>query len=690
MAGRFLSQATRDLVDEANLRNLGEHRLKDLSAAERIYQLGGDEHPPLKSLNATNLPVAASPLVGRRRELDELLRLLRDGVRLVTLIGPGGTGKTRLGLQVAAELVERFAGGVFFVPLAGVAESALVGSTIASTVGVRDLGELRDREALVFVDNFEHLVDAAPVIAPLIDGAAKTKVLATSRSPLRLAGEHEYLVDPLPDQDAVELLIERASAVRADFAPGPEAVEICRRLDGLPLAVELAASRLRSLGPEALLQRLDKRLPLLTGGRRHAPERQRTLRATIEWSYELLEPDLQQVFARLAVFSTFSLEAAEAVTDGRLDDVDALTEASLLKPIEPDRFLMLETIRELAAERLEATGGANEMRRRHLRFFGEVAERANLTIEAEGPMRHDLVIPEHNNVRAALAWAISAGEGELGLRLALALENFWVTVGSTEGIRWVEALLPMAPAPPHPIHAGAVRSLGNCYSLIGDNELGERFYEESLAEYRFLGDELRMGVGLDRLAGRLLDRDTARARRLLDEALESHRRSGFKKGEAVSLSLLAWIERQGGARERALDLYDRSLALAQETGFTWWEKNTLLDKSEILFALGQSERARGSAAEALELSRRIGDRSGVIYGLALIARGDIEDGAEERAGCIWAAVEAELARVPLPGWDEEDELIKPVLTHSGPAFEAGRAAGRTLSLDEAVDLALGS
>src|SRR5947208_4096365 len=299
----LVSRSTRELAGVEGLRDLGDHRLKDLTAPERIYQLGEGAFPPLKSLNVTNLPVMANPLVGRDQELLEVQTLFREGsTRLVTVMGAGGSGKTRLGLQVAAELADEFPGGVFFVPLAGLQEPELVVLTIMGTLGLREASELHDRKTLLVVDNFEHLLDAAGAISNLLAAAPETCVLVTSRMPLRLDGEHEYPLDPLPDDDASELLAQRARAVRPDFELDTAAVEICRRLACLPLALELAAPRLRSLSATALLQRLDERLPLLTSGRRASPERQRTLRATIEWSYDLLEPELRSPFARLAVF----------------------------------------------------------------------------------------------------------------------------------------------------------------------------------------------------------------------------------------------------------------------------------------------------------------------------------------------------------------------------------------------------
>jgi predicted ATPase len=687
----LVSRSTRDLADVADLRDLGDHRLKDLTAPERIYQLGGGDFPPLKSLNATNLPIAGTPLVGRGRELAELQNLFSDSARLVTLTGPGGTGKTRLSLQVGAELVEQFPGGVFFVPLAGVRQAELVSPTIAATLGLHDLSELRDRHTLLVMDNFEHVLDAAPVLTDLLAMAPQLKVITTSRAPLRIDGEIEYPLDSLPEADAVELLTDRARAVRPEFKPDEATREICRRLDGLPLALELAAPRLRSLGSQALLERLERRLPLLTGGRRDAPARQRTLRATIEWSYDLLAPELQRLFARLAVFSTFTLEGAENVAGATFDDVDALVEASLVKTLRDDRFFMLETIREYALEQLEAQGDADEIRERHAEFFLELAQRANLNEEADGAMLHNLVIPEHNNMRAALEWTTAKKRGELGLRLAIALENFWVTTDPVEGRRWIEGLLPSGPPSPSTIHALAVRCLGNCATIarMGDGEL---LYEQSLAEFRELGDEVRTAIGLQRVAVHALMRgDDARAQQLADESLAGHRRTGFRKGEGSIGSLLGDLARRAGEPERALGLYERSGELAREAGFTWWEKHALNSQALAYFALGRPKQAAERLRSALELARQMGDRVGKVDGLALLARAAVDRNDPTQAGWLWGAVEAESGRGGLAGWDPQNQHFEPVRNLFGSsAFETGRAAGLEADLDEAVATALAS
>ncbi|MDQ3992625.1 MAG: adenylate/guanylate cyclase domain-containing protein, partial [Actinomycetota bacterium] len=317
------------LASRRELQPLGTHRLKDLGAPEPLWQLGNGDFPRLKSLNQTNLPVQPSPLIGRERELSEVGALLRDH-RVVTLVGPGGSGKTRLALQLAAEAVDEFPHGVWWVPLQALHDAALVVPTVASTLGVK--GELLDHLAgkrlLLLLDNMEQLVDAAAELAELLASASDLRLLATSREPIRIAGEVEYAVEPLAEDDAVALFRERATV----GDPLDAVAAICRRLDHLPLAIELAAARTKLLPPEQLLGRLERRLPLLSGGRRDAPERQRTLRATIEWSYELLSDEEKQLFARLAVFAgSFDLDAAEQICDADVETLQSLLDKSLIR-----------------------------------------------------------------------------------------------------------------------------------------------------------------------------------------------------------------------------------------------------------------------------------------------------------------------------------------------------------------------
>jgi predicted ATPase len=683
----LVSQSTRELVGPDGLRDLGHHRLKDLTAPERIYQLGQADFPPLKSLNTTNLPVASNPLVGRGAELAELTAMLTDSERLVTLTGPGGSGKTRLGLQVGAELLEDFPGGVFFVPLAALSASELVAPAISRTTGVPQLQELADRRALLLLDNFEHLLGAAPEVATLLEAGESARVLATSRAPLRIHGEREYAVDPLPEDDAVELLVQRARSVRRDFAPDEHAKEICRRLDGLPLALELAAARLRSLDSAALLERLDRRLPLLTGGARNAPERQRTLRATIEWSYDLLPDDLRALFARLAVFAgTFSLDAAENVADCTVETLDALVEASLVKALAGTRFLMLETIRELALERFAELDDEAELHARHARYYHSVALTACLDTDVAAEQRPEQVFPEVPNLRAALTWALEAGEIEFGLDLLVALEQLWVLGYTAEGMRWYRAFLEQADDVPPLLRARGLRSFGSSAHFAGEFELAERLWEESLAEYEQLGDENGIAVLQHRLSIPALIRgDVERALALSERSLELHRRLANDKGAVQPLALLGSIALQSGDRRRGLALLGESAELAGKIGWRWWRAGTLSALAEVAIADGRIADARGLLHEAVHLALQFGDRVGLSWYLSQFALALVRDSRMEDAGRIWGAVEAAAAFVPGGPWPRDIErLQREVLAFADPAFETGREAGRSLSLDEAA------
>jgi predicted ATPase/class 3 adenylate cyclase len=683
----LVSRSTRDLAGPDSLRDLGDHRLKDLTAPERIYQLGDDDFPPLKSLNTTNLPVASNPLVGRETELAELTAMLSNAERLVTLTGAGGSGKTRLALQVGAELLDRFSGGVFFVPLASLTEPELVRSTVARIAGVREIEELADRPALLLLDNFEHLLAAASDVAALLGAGASAKVLATSRAPLRINGECEYAVDPLPEDDAVELLVQRARSVRRDFAPDECAIEICRRLDGLPLALELAAARLRSLDAAALLERLDRRLPLLTAGARDAPVRQRTLRATIEWSYDLLPADLRQLFARLAVFGgTFSLDAAEQVADATVETLGAIAEASLVKPLVGTRFLMLETIRELALERFAELDDAAELRARHARYYHSVALSASLDTDVPAEQRPEIVIPEAPNLRAALTWALETGETEFGLDLLVALEQLWVLGYTAEGMRWYRAFLERADAVPPILRARALRSFGSSAHFAGEFDLAERLWEESLSEYEQLGDEHGIAVLLHRLSiSALIRGDVEQARALSERSLELHRRLGNDKGAVQPLALLGAIALQSGDRRQGQALLEESAELARKIGFRWWRAGTLSALAEVAIEDKRIAEARGLLHEAVDLALQLSDRIGLSWYLSQFALALVQESKSEDAGRIWGAVETAAAFVPGGPWPRDIErLHREVLALADVAFESGREAGRLLSLEEAA------
>jgi predicted ATPase len=686
----LVSQTTRDLLEE-NLNDLGEHRLKDLTAPVRLYQLGEAEFPPLKMFG-TNLPVQPTPLVGRVRELEEAAGLLRDH-RVVTLLGPGGSGKTRLGLQLAADTLEDFPDGVFWVPLQAVGAAGLVERAISRAVGASNglAGHVGDKRLLILADNFEHVLDAAPGLAELIAGTPAAKLLVTSREPLRITGEQRYPVDPLPEHDAVALFVERARSVEPTFEPDPAVHEICRRLDGLPLAIELAAARVNVLDSASLAARLEQRLSLLTGGARDAPERQRTLRATIEWSHELLDVEDQGAFKRLAVFAgSFGLEAAEAVCGIGLDTVASLVEKNLVRRWGSGRFGMLDTIQEYARERLAESNEGEALRRRHVEYFLELAESAHLSPDNfELGTRHDLVLPEQDNVRAALDWT-AVNDPVLGLRLAVAVEQLWVALGPHEGTQRVEALLAAAPEVPAELRARALRVVGGTRFIVGDFDRGAELYAESLAGFRALGDELAAGHLLHRQAfNELRLGNLDEARRLNEESREIGRRHGSLTAEAFALSVLGSIDWEDGNKDGALELMRKSAALAGEVGFVWWEVGGLYTLSEWSLALGRLDECESYGRRGLERAHSIRDRMHGIYLLALLARTAGERALFERAGVLWGAVESEEESGVIGQWEEErEDYAAPVLAHDGPEFARGRERGRRLSPDEAVAFAL--
>jgi predicted ATPase len=683
----LVSEATRRLVDASlEFRDLGPQRLKDMTAAERLFQLGDGDFPPLKTLNQTNLPVAQSALVGRERELDELLALLRDGHRVVTVTGPGGTGKTRLALQAAAELVDDFEDGVFWVPLAALDDPELVVPAVAQTLGGgTDLATyLAQRQSLLLLDNFEHLLASAGRLADLLGATERLRVLVTSRAPLRIDGEREYPLEPLHEPDAVTLFIERAAAAGRKIEGNGTVAAICRRLDGLPLAIELAAARTKLVAPEALLERLDRRLPVLTGGRRDAPERQRTLRATIEWSHDLLDAEAKRLFARLAVFAgDYSLDAAEAICDADLESLAALVDLSLLKPVASERLLMLETIREYAAEQLDASGEGETHRRWHAEYFLTVAESAHLAAETAEDQRPEVALAEQSQLRAALDWTLAA-DPVLGLQIAAALEQFWHTNNPLEGRARVTSLLERVDDPA--LRARGLRVLGGVAIFCGDGDAAREHYRESLELYEALGDAWGISHLLMRLAHDAVGRgEHDEARALAEQSLELSRRHGFSRNEMHILTLQGQLELEEGDEDRGVALLEEAAARAAATGFVWWEQVTLNQLGGRLLLRNRPRRAAPYARKALELAVRLDDRTGMCGSLAMLAGIAASTGDSERAGRLWGAVEAEAEREPVPGWTPRDSVYADtVLAAGGPDFERGRAAGRELTLEDAI------
>jgi predicted ATPase/class 3 adenylate cyclase len=620
-----VSAATAALVAGDGLRDLGEHRLKDLSRPERIYQLGEGDFPPLKSLYRTNLPVPSTPFLGRERELEEVTDLLaREDVRLVTLTGPGGTGKTRLALQAAAAQAERFPDGVWWVPLASLRDPQLVLEQAAQALESKNgfAEHIGDKRLLLLFDNFEHVAEAAPNLAGLLVACPNLELLVTSRERLRLAGEREYPVPPLAEKEAVALFIERAMSVQAD----EHVHAICDHVDRLPLAVELAAARTTALSPRQIFERLEQRLPLLTGGPRDAPERQQTLRATIEWSYELLSDDEQKVFARLALFTGgCTLEAAEQVCDAHLDTLQSLVEKSLVRYTN-ERYWMLETIREFAGQQLAYAGEYGSTAAAHAEYFAALAERAESRFgTSEEPTWIKLLAREHDNFRAALAYCDGAPRQ---LRLVSALWRFWEQQGHYgEGRRWLGAALAQREGLQATHVAEALLGAGVLARLQGDFDEAERLTTESIAVARGAGlrlVEARAVGSLGNIA--LARRDFRRGAEVLAETEALFRELGDEKRLAVTMNNRAYLALELRDFEVAFALADESRGLSRKMGDRASALSAGLNLSLAARSLGRHETAKEALQEALELARDLGHAAfladALIVAAARIASSD--------------------------------------------------------------------
>jgi predicted ATPase/class 3 adenylate cyclase len=624
----LLTEATRAVIDTLpdgiEVRDLGSHRLKDLSAPVRLYQLGDATYPALATLSQTNLPVQPSPLVGRERELREGRELLSRH-RVVTLVGAGGTGKTRLALQLAADSAESFGDGVWWVPLAALNDADLVEPAIAHAVGARrPLSEhLRQRRALLLLDNFEHVLDAAPVVARLVEEAPELRVLVTSRAPLRIAAEQQCPVPPLDREDAVALFVERARAVSPSFTDDDGVTTICERLDCLPLALELAAARVRVLPPDVMLERLESRLPLLTKGSRDAPVRQRTLEATLEWSYALLDKGEQTLFARLAVFAGgFDIAAAESVVAADVDTIESLLEKSLLRETGDGRFSMLETIREYAAAKL-AEAGDGEVRLRHLEHFASVAEELGDELFFERA-RLERLERDHDNFRAALAFGLAFDHVELAMRLAGALRFFWWAHSHiAEGRRWIEATLLRGVDVPPDVRARALSGASYFACIEGDFERARACADENLRYFRSTGDARGVNMSLNELGNAAVQAgDLASAKRYYTEIGRLEEFGEGARPSSVTMSNLgnvALLERDYDEADR---LYREGLALATQEHYEIGVAFALAGLGAADLARGRVESARRELLSALDHFVEHGFLEGVcdaVEPLAVIA-----------------------------------------------------------------------
>jgi predicted ATPase/class 3 adenylate cyclase len=737
----LLSDASRGLVEHGlpegvTIRDLGRHRLKDIEHPEHLHDLVIEDlpadFPPIRTLEArpTNLPELRTSFVGRERELAEIAELLA-ATRILTLTGPGGTGKTRLALRAAADQLDRFADGVFFVDLSPLTDPALVLSEIASTLRIPEapgrpfadtLAEsLRDRDMLLMLDNMEQLIEAAPAVGALLDAAPRLRALVTSRIPLRVQGEQEFHVLPLPlpgpeDQrnlerlttcESVMLFAERAAAVRPGFRvteeSAPAVAEIASRLDGLPLALELAASRVKVLGPQELRRRLEQRLPLLTGGARDLPERQRTLRDAIEWSHDLLSADEQRLFARLSVFAGgWMLDAAEAVCGpDALDGLTSLVDASLVRRRELDdgstRFRMLETLREYASERLAASGEEAEVRQHHARYVHDLVEEAKgqLTREHQGAWIERLE-REHDNVRTALDWAENVGDAEMAVGIAAAVWRFWQQRGYlAEARARTERLLDFPEVEERGrLRAVALGTLGSVAYWQGDYQRMAPLYEEELDIARELGDRWLLAEALNNASFIPLVRgELGRVQSVLEDALVEAQAVGDRVLEASIRNGLAFQHMLRGDHPAAIAAIHEVIALHREAGDRMFLAETLLALAAVEYLTEDPESARRHIRESMLINLDIGYVMGVAVTFLPMALAAAKQGRYARAATLVGAAHRwrdELGGGPptyvMDLFGDPEVLARDHL--STEEFERAMAEGRGMSFDQAVAFAL--
>jgi predicted ATPase len=582
---------------------------------------------------------------------------------MLTLTGIGGTGKTSLALQVASDLIGDFADGVWLVSLASINDPGLVASVIAQTLRLKESVDrplievlkdyLRARQILLLLDNFEQIVAAGPLVAELLSACPMLKTLVTSRATLRLRWEHEFPVPPLatPDLDqttpesliqspAVDLFIQRARAVRPGFMLTQEnaraVAEICSRLDGLPLAIELAAARIKALTPQSIQQRLDRRLQLLTGGARDLPARQQTIRNMITWSYDLLEEDEKILFRRLAPFvGGCTLEAAEYVCSRGgesdldvLDNITSLIDKSLLRQKEQGdgemRYTMLETIKEYGLEQLESSGEAEAIRQYHARYFlGLAAEAESELTGANQKLWLDRLELEHDNLRAVLQLMAKNGDAENGILLAGTLWRFWLMRSHlSEGREWLAGMLAVTDGERTAARAKALKGAGTLAQNQSDYELARKLFEESLMIYRELGDQSGVAASLTNLGWMSWRQgDYPQARALSEEGLALHRELGNREGSIHALNNLGWVAHYSGDFELARSLFEECVSLWRQLGEKRGLAFTLTNQGRTVQKLGDVERAAALLDEALTLIRQVGDRQLIAW--ASCTRGSV-------------------------------------------------------------------
>ena len=783
----LLSEAIYNLVsgelpEGVTVRDLGQHRLKDLRQPKHLYQLIvqglSADFPPIKSLDAllNNLPVQLTSFIGREKELRDLSELLQS-TRLITLTGPGGSGKTRLAIQVASETVEHFRNGVFFVALAPLTDPKLLSFTIAQSLGIKETAgksmtqSLRDylqsKSLLLVLDNFEQVISAAPIVAELLSTCSELSALVTSREGLRIGGEREYPVPSLPvpsltqlpspdslsQYAAVALFIQRAKAVKPSFQltkeTAPAVAEICHRLDGLPLAIELAAARIRLFAPSAMLDRLEHRLEFLSGGNRDLPARQQTLRNAIAWSYDLLNENEQSLFRRLSIFNGgCMIDAVEALAEhpvariSILDELASLLDKSLLREIDDlqgnPRFVMLGLLREFGLEQLAASGEQEGIRRWHATFYLLLAEQAESKLESAEQLEWvDRMEQEHDNLRSALEWSRTAKNAwDICLRLASTLGLFWEVRGYfTEGRERLATILAMEPAQgrtpararllaraaelayrqsdyaatvalagesleiyrdveDHQGMASMLIKLGNAATEAGDYGNASACLEEALSLWRELDDRhgiARASISLGFIAMRQGNYQLASAR--LEEALSISRELGDARSMGFELSGLGEVALRQGEYDRATQLLEESLVMRRQLGNKWGIGVSLGSLGWVALRQEDWDRAVARLSESLELRNEIGDKGGIAWCLERLAEIAISQQQPEKAVRLLSAaatlrisIGSVVDPVDQAGYQKQLSALR---TQLGiPRFGKFWDEGRELTLEQAIEHAL--
>jgi predicted ATPase len=694
----LVSPTTAALLDAEPLRDLGRHRLKDFEGAVRLYQLGDREFPPLRTPGSVELPAPATPFLGREQELFDAVSLVYErDPRVLTIVGPGGTGKTRFSIELARLLGDDADGGTVFVPLAPLRDVEFVLPAVADRLGASSpepaaiAARVGERRTHIVCDNLEHLLpDVASPLAELVAAVPALRLFATSREALRIQGEAELDLPPLVRDEAVALFCERAQAVRPDVAPTDAVVQLCERLDGLPLALELAAARTKLLAPEALLDRLTDRLDTLKGTR-DAEERHMTLRATIAWSYDLLDEEEQALFGSLGVFrGGCTLETAELVCAADLDTLASLLDKSLLRRrtgrLGEERYWMLETIREFALERLGESGREDDLRRRHAERMLQIAGSARLGMD-EYEADLGLALTERDDLRAALDWA-EENDASFGLELAVELQQLWNAAGPKEGMERIQRLCDRAGDIPLELRAAVLRAQGGTADLAGLDELAVQMTQESVELYRQLGDDRGVAIVEQMLAVSAWRRQDWDRMRELTERSFALSESRFPFVETSNYWLLGQLALNDGDLKRATELTRRGAEMSHDAGWVWWESGQRHELLMLALRRGDLDEAEREGQVALEMERTQENRLWTLYTLAGLAQVALARGDLERAGLLWGAAEKE--GESLPRWpDERARRIGALADEDRAAVLAAHDRGRALDLWDAAAIALG-